>query len=251
MNNISLAQWALIDEIRAGQWTNLDFPRIAREDFGLDGIEFVNTLFSVPTETYLQELKRRAADYNVALVLIMVDDEGDGCAPTPAERRQFVINHRKWVDIAHYLGCQAIRTNCRGPQHVDKTEALLWAEEAYHLLLDYARPLGMNILIENHGGVSDDAQWLVHLIKRVNDPLFGTYPDWREPGFPYDHVDYLRQTAPWAKGMSFRLQPAEAMTLEMLRIAQNAGYQGWYGIESNGRAAVQQSITFLRKYLLD
>lgn len=249
MNNISLAQWALVDEIRAGLWTNLDFPRIAREDFNLDGIELVNTLFAVPTATYLQELKRRAGDYKVTLVLIMVDDEGDGCAPTASERRQFVINHRKWVDIAAYLGCHGIRTNCRGPQHVDKAEALHWAEDAYHLLLEYARPQGMNILIENHGGVSDDAQWLVQLIRRVNDPLFGAYPDWRVPGFPYDHVDYLRQTAPLAKGMSFRLQPEEAMTVNMLQIAQNAGYHGWYGIESDGRAAVQESIRFLQKYL--
>jgi L-ribulose-5-phosphate 3-epimerase len=38
-NDISLAQWALVDEIRSGKWTNLDFPRIAREDFGINGVE--------------------------------------------------------------------------------------------------------------------------------------------------------------------------------------------------------------------
>ena len=56
-DDISLAQWALVEEIRAGRWTTLDFPKIAREDFGLNGIEFVNTLFAVPTATYLNELK--------------------------------------------------------------------------------------------------------------------------------------------------------------------------------------------------
>ena len=54
-NDISLAQWALVEEIRAGKWTTLDFPKIAREDFGLNGIEFVNTLFEVPTEGYLKK----------------------------------------------------------------------------------------------------------------------------------------------------------------------------------------------------
>ena len=76
-DDISLAQWALVEEIRAGKWKTLDFPRVAREDFGLNGIEFVNTLFEVPTEGYLKKLKQNAADHRVAMVLIMVDDEGD------------------------------------------------------------------------------------------------------------------------------------------------------------------------------
>src|SRR5213075_1180497 len=97
-DDISLAQWALVHEIRAGKWKTLDFPKIAREDFGLNGIEFVNTLFEVPTITYLNDLKTNAADHSVEMVLIMIDDEGDGCASTEKERGQFAINHRKWID---------------------------------------------------------------------------------------------------------------------------------------------------------
>ena len=65
----------------------------------------------------------------------MVDDEGDGCADTKEERKQFEINHRKWVDVAHYLGCHAIRTNCRGPKNADKEEALKWAAESYNMII--------------------------------------------------------------------------------------------------------------------
>ena len=90
-DDISLAQWALVEEIRAGRWTTLDFPKIAREDFGLNGIEFVNTLFAVPTATYLNELKNNAADHGVEMVLIMVDDEGDGCASTKEERNSLPL----------------------------------------------------------------------------------------------------------------------------------------------------------------
>jgi len=103
-DDISIAQWALVEEIRAGKWKNLDFPRIAREDFGVNGIEFVNTLFEVPTEDYLKKLKQNARDYGVTMVLIMCDAEGDGGADTKEGQKQFAINHRKWVDIAHYLG---------------------------------------------------------------------------------------------------------------------------------------------------
>ncbi|HKG69098.1 MAG TPA: hypothetical protein VKA92_09535, partial [Segetibacter sp.] len=79
-DDISLAQWALVEEIKAGKWKTLDFSKIAREDFGINAIEFVNTLFEVPTVNYLNTLKQNAADNGVTMVLIMVDDEGDACA---------------------------------------------------------------------------------------------------------------------------------------------------------------------------
>ena len=78
-------------------------------------------------EEYLKKLRKNAEDHQVTNVLIMVDDEGDGCMPTKEGRRQFNINHRKWIDIANYLGCKSIRTNCRGPENADKHEALKWA----------------------------------------------------------------------------------------------------------------------------
>jgi L-ribulose-5-phosphate 3-epimerase len=250
LDDISLAEWALVDEIRDGKWTNLSFPRIAREDFGLNGIEFVNTLFEVPTEGYLKKLKQNAADQGVTMVLIMVDDEGDGCSDTIAGRRQFEINHRKWIDIAHYLGCHAIRTNCRGPEDVGGEQALEWAGESYNKLIEYARPAKVSIVIENHGGVSNDADWMVSLIKRIHDPAFGTYPDWRSPSAEFDNYTYLQKTVPYAKGMSYRNQPTEELTAKMIKLCQTSGYRGWYGIESRGREEIRKGIELLKKYLL-
>ena len=249
-DNISLAEWALVEEIRAGKWNNLDFPKIARQDFDLDGIEFVNTLFESPTETYLKKLKQSANGHGVTMVLIMVDEEGDGCADTKQGRKQFEINHRKWVDIANYLGCHAIRTNCRGPENVDKREALEWATESYNMLLAYAKPAKINIVIENHGGVSNDPDWMISLLKKVNDPSFGTFPDWRNPSDEFDNYTYLRKTAPYAKGMSYRNQPTEELTAKMIEVSHDSGYRGWYGIESKGREEVTRGISLLKKYLL-
>src|SRR5210317_662526 len=155
-DDISLAQWALVQEVRDGKWKTLDFAKVAREDFDLNGIEFVNTLFEVPTMNYQKQLKKNADEHGVKMVLIMVDAEGDGCEPTKELRKQFVINHKKWIDIAHYLGCHTIRTNCRGPENVDPEEALKWASESYNMLLEYAVQAKISVVIENHGGVSND-----------------------------------------------------------------------------------------------
>lgn len=248
-DDISLAQWSLIEEWRAGKWKTLDFPRLTREEFNLNGIELVNTLLEVPTEEYLKQLKANAAAHRIDIVLIMVDDEGDGCAPTQEGRREFAVFHRKWVDIAQYLGCHAIRTNCRGPQHVDKKAALGWAVESYHMLLEYAKPAGIDILIENHGGVSNDAAWMVDLMKKVDDPHFGTYPDWRQPATDFDNIGYLAQTLPFAKGMSYRNQPTDEGSILMLDLCREKGYHGWYGIESPGRAQIEKAIQLLNAHL--
>ncbi len=250
-DDISLAEWALLEEIRAGKWKNLDFPRIAREDFGLNGIEFVNTLFESPTETYLKKLKQNARDFGVTMVLIMVDEEGDGCADTKERRKQFEINHRKWVDIAHYLGCHAIRTNCRGPENADKRETLEWAAVSYNMLLEYAKPANISIVIENHGGVSNDPDWMVTFLKKMNNPSLGAFPDWRNPSPEFDNYAYLQKTAPYAKGMSYRNQPTEELTAKMIKLSHDSGYRGWYGIESKGREEIKKGIELLKKYLLN
>ncbi len=248
-NNISLAQWALVDEIRDGKWKTLDFAKVAREDFGLDGIEFVNTLFEVPVLSYLNRLKRNAADHGVEMVLIMVDDEGETCTPSAAERKQTVTNHKKWIDIAHYLGCHSIRTNCIGEKNISKTEALKWSAETYNMMLEYAVPANIGILIENHGGVSNDPDWMVSLMKEVNSRYFGILPDWRRPGGDFDNYEYLKKTLPYAGGMSFRIQPTEELTEKMIRLTHDSGFRGWYGIESGGRENIKASKEALLRYL--
>ncbi len=249
-DDISIAQWALVDEIREGKWKTPDFPKIAREEFDINGIEFVNTLFDSPTYDYLKQLKENASIYGVTMVLIMVDGEGETCTSSKEERKQTVINHQKWIDIANFLGCHAIRTNCRGPQDVDKAEALKWASETYNQMLEYAIPANVGICIENHGGVSNDPDWMVALMKMVNNRYFGSYPDWRRPSDKFDNYDYLQKMLPWAMGMSYRNQPDEETSKKMIQLCHDSGYRGWYGIESSGRDAIREGKRILKKYLI-
>src|SRR5262249_6160175 len=111
--NISLAQWSLHKALFAHKIENLDFPRIAREDYGIEGVEFVNQFFKDKADdsAYLKDLKKRADDHHVTCVLIMIDGEGDLSAPEAKVRNKAVENHKKWVNAAAALGCHAIRVN--------------------------------------------------------------------------------------------------------------------------------------------
>ena len=248
-DDISLQEWALVDEIREGKWTNLDFPRIAREEFGIGGIEFVNTLFEVPIYNYLKELKKNAAEHGVEMLLIMCDGEGEMASDSKKEREQAVLNHHKWIDIAHYLGCHSIRTNCYGPEGASKEEALDRAEESYNKLLEYAVPAKVSVLIENHGGISNDPDFLVELMERVDNLYFGMLPDFRRPSAKFDNYGFLKKTLPYAGALSVRTQPTEEGLVKMIELCRDSGYKGYYGIETSGREGVKETKRVLEKVL--
>lgn len=241
-NAISLAAWSLSRSFfQHHRWKNLDLPRICREELGVTGLEFVNQFFDVPMLQNLAKLKRAGSDYGIRFVLIMIDGEGDMAAVDRAERMEAARMHRKWVDIAHYLGCHAVRCNLGGPRENWKQDSDLVkrAAESFRDLLDHARPAKVNVLIENHGRASSDPEVLVSLMKTVKDPNFGTLPDFGNVNPGDDPEEVTRKLVPYAKGISvkamWRLDGTHPRySLEnCLRICMEAGYTGYWGIESS------------------
>lgn len=240
-DKISLASWSLVRSFRAGKWTNLDLPKLLRDELGISGLEYVNSFFENPTMGYLQRLKRNCDDHGVTSVLIMVDGEGDTAALDKAERMQAAVAHRKWVDIAHFLGCHAIRCNMRGGTDDWKQDKdiVKRAAESFGDLLRYAEGSGLNIVIENHGGASSNADLLVALMKEVNNPRFGTLPDFGNTNQGDDPYQVMTKLMPYAKGVSVKAgwaldesHPRYDLA-KMIQIAQSAGYHGYWGIESS------------------
>lgn len=242
-NAISLATWSLVRSFRAGVWKLTDIARICREDLGLDGIEYVNTFFENPVEPYLKKLNKAASDHGVRNVLIMVDREGQMVARDKRERMQAAINHRKWVEIAAYLGCHAIRCNARGGGRslAEDPDSLERAAESFADLIEYAKPFKINILIENHGGISSDPEWLPALCKKINSPHFGLLPDYGNYGNIGEEriCRALRKAMPYAKGVSVKAAWKPDGThprynLErLIGISKQSGYSGFWGIESS------------------
>ncbi len=235
-DRISLAQWSFNRSFRAGVWKNLDMPRIVREKAGLDALEFVNQFFENPTLGYLRRLKKSLADAGVTPVLIMVDDEDPTAGTDARERRAAAVAHRKWVDVAHYLGCRAIRCNMRGGEgdwRQDK-DLIARAAESFRDLLAYARGSGIQILIENHGGASSDPDVLARLMKEVNDPQFGLLVDLGNWNKGDDQYQAIEKTLAWARGISVKDIPGWDLE-KKLRMCMASGFHGFWGIESGAR----------------
>ncbi len=126
-------------------------------------------------EKFWINMKERADNAGVKSLLIMVDDEGDLGLADDMERNKSVENHFKWVNAAKILGCHSVRVNAFGEDSKEAYRAAIIDSMGH--LSDYAAKENINIIIENHGLYSSDAKLITEIVKQVNKPNFGTFPD--------------------------------------------------------------------------
>ena len=212
--DISLAQWSLHKALFAKQLDNLDFAKTAKQDYGIAAIEYVNQFFKdkATDKAYLGELKKRAADLGVKTVLIMIDDEGALGDSDQAKRTQAVENHYRWVEAAKFLGCHSIRVNARSQGSYDEQANL--AADGLRRLTEFGAKHSINVIVENHGGLSSNGAWLSMVIKKVNHPRCGTLPDFGNfdlgQGKTYDRYQGVTELMPFAKGVSAKSNDFDA-----------------------------------------
>ena len=269
--DISLAQWSLHRTIQAGKLDPVDFPKIAKEDYGIDAVEYVNQFYKdhVLDPLYWRQLKQQTDDMGVTNLLIMVDDEGELGSPVDEERLAAVQQHYKWVDAAQELGCHSIRINAFGLGGKEEVGQAL--SDGLGRLCEYAQPRDISVLIENHGLYSSDAQWVVDVIRKVGMDNCGTLPDFGnwclsakwgsiQDGSceeAYDIYDGVREMLPYAKGVSaksYDFDPQGTHALidyrRMLDVVKKAEYTGYIGIEYEGSALSEADGILATKKLL-
>jgi len=296
---ISLAQWSLHRALKAGQLDPLDWPRYTKEKFGIDALEHVNQFFAVgdrakdrhglqpKPQDYFVDLGKRISDLGMKRVLIMCDGVGNLGDPDAARRTNAVEGHYPWLDTALLLGCHAIRVNAGSdPKLMPEEQARLCAD-GLNRLSETAAPLGLNVIVENHGGLSSDGAWLATVMRSVGLKNCGTLPDFGnfylvknrgdaedyarqkalfigrqaledEKGLGYDRYQGLTDLMPFAKGVSakshdFNIEGEETHTdfTRMMAIVAASGYSGHIGIEYEGDGLSEDEGILKTKVLLE
>jgi L-ribulose-5-phosphate 3-epimerase len=254
---ISLAQWSLHKTLFSGKLDNLDFPRVARERFGIAAVEYVNQFFKDKAKDtdYLADLVRRAADADVHNLLIMCDGLGNLGDPDAKARTKAVENHYPWAEAAKRLGCHSIRVNAASKGSFEEQQKL--AADGLARLAEFAGQMDLSVIVENHGGLSSDGQWLAGVIERVGRPNCGTLPDFGNFA-DYDRYRGVAELMPFAKGVSAKSHAFDAEGNEvrtdyrrMLSIVADAGYRGWVGIEYEGDTLSEDDGIWATKRLLE
>lgn len=269
--DISLAEWSLHRTINNGEMTNMDFPGVAKNKFGINAIEYVNQFFSDKAEDreYLDELNSRCRDLGVEQLLIMIDGEGDLAVQDDTERTIAIENHFKWIEAANHLGCHSIRVNVFGDGTAEEVQTA--AVDSLGQLAEFATDFNVNVLVENHGGYSSDGQWLAEVMQQVNMDNCGTLPDfgnfclrreddarWQAPCVEeYDRYKGIRELMPYAKGVSAKSytfdEQGNETTIDfeqMLGIVREAGFQGYIGVEYEGSELSEAEGIMATKELL-
>jgi L-ribulose-5-phosphate 3-epimerase len=257
---ISLAEWSLHRGLQGKKVEHLDFARIAN-GLGIDGVEYVNSFFPdrARDRGYLAEMKRRAVGEGVWSLLIMIDGEGRLGDPEAGARKQAVENHKKWLEAAAFLGCHCVRVNAESEGSPDEQAGRVG--EGLRRLAELADPLGLDVTVENHGGLSSNGAWLARVIRSVGHARCGTLPDFGnftiKPGESYDRYQGVEELMPLAKAVSAKSHDFDRKGNEthtdfqrMMKIVTAAGYRGYVGIEYEGEVLPEmEGILATRKLL--
>lgn len=276
---ISLAEWSLHEPIQSGEMDPMNFAKKAHE-MGFPAIEYVTSFYAgrireakdpkAEMQKVLDTLLANSKKYNVRNWLMMVDDEGDLAVEDSVVRNKAVENHKKWVDAANFLGCSSIRVNLFGGDDPE-----VWknaSADALKKLSTYAKDKNVNILVENHGYLSSNADLLAEVMKQVNMDNCGTLPDFgnfclkREGGArweadcveEYPRYEGVRKMMPFAKAVSAKSYSFDKEGWEelidykkMLQIIKNAGYHDYVGIEYEGTGlSPEEGINATRDLLI-
>ena len=254
---ISLAQWSLHKALFSKKLDNLDFAKTAKNDYGIDAIEYVNAFFKskAKDEKYLAELKKRADDLGVKTLLIMIDGEGALGNPNDDARTKAIENHYRWIEAAKALGCHAIRVNAQSKGTFEEQQKL--AADGLRRLSEFGAKHEISVIVENHGGLSSNGEWLAGVMKKVDLKNCGTLPDFGN-FHRYDRYKGVTELMPYAKAVSAKSHNFDADGNEtrtdykrMMKIVVDAGYHGYVGVEYEGRKLSEPAGIRATKKLLE
>ncbi|MFO0800627.1 MAG: sugar phosphate isomerase/epimerase family protein [Gemmataceae bacterium] len=255
--DISIAQWshnrAFFGRPGVEKKDPLKFAEIAKTDYQIAAVEYVNQFYrqQKANDAYLRDLKKVADDNGVRSVLIMCDGEGNLGNPDEKARVTAVDNHKRWVEWAKFLGCHSIRVNAASDWNRGFEETQKLAADGLRRLTEFAGTHQINVIVENHGGLSSHGGWLAGVMRLVNLPRCGTLPDFgnfnigKVTGIDmtsYDRYRGVDELMPFAKGVSakshdFNAEGNETATdyRRMMDLVVNKhNYHGFVGIEYEG-----------------
>lgn len=271
---ISLAQWshnkAFFGRGGVEKKDPLQFAAIAKKDYDIGAIEYVNQFYKEKKadEAYLKDLKKVADDAGVRSVLIMCDGEGNLGDPDDKKRTTAVENHKRWIEWAKFLGCHSIRVNAASDWKKGFEETQKLAADGLRKLCEIGDTMEINVIVENHGGLSSHGGWLAGVMKMIGHKRAGTLPDFGNFNIgkiegisetSYDRYKGVDELMPFAKGASAKTyafdDKGNETTIDYRKmmdiVCKKHNYSGFVGIEYEGSKHSEADGIRLSKKLLE
>jgi sugar phosphate isomerase/epimerase len=257
--NIGLAGWAINGRFRAKEnpLKMVEFPRVAKEEFGLDRIELNSPFLASRDDDYLKAIVKAARDAGVIMEGMAVDGTGDLSLLDSAKRAESVANAMAFFDVAEKLGLRYFRVNTGGRPD-GPPEMMAACIDSFRRLCKEGEKRGIKIATENHGGLSTDPKMMVKLVVGVDSPAMATLPDFGN--FPEEIIlSGMAQLMPWAVGLHVKwtrrdkdrnVAPGKRDIPALVKIAKQAGFGGTLFIEDGGPVNDHVGVLELKGALL-
>ncbi len=249
---LALAGWAINRRFRRedNPLTMLEFPRVVREEFGLEAAELNNPWLESHDDDYLQALVQAGKEAGVKFLGMAVDGTGDPSVLDEAQRKEHVANAMEYFDVAEKLGLAYFRVNTGGGD--DATEANLeQCIKSFSELAAEGEKRGIKVATENHGGLSRQPENMVKLVRGVNSPAMATLPDWGN----FEEsilLDGIRMIMPWACNCHVKWTRRDGTRRDLapfVAMAKEMGFDGYLCIEDGGPTDDHQGVLDLKAAL--
>jgi len=164
----ALCAYSFRTDLQSKKMSYEDIIRYAAEH-KLDGVDLTVYWFPSTEDKFLYGLKQLAFKLGVEIYSISI--RTDMCKrPGPAAVKE-LTELKKWVDVAAKLGAGHIRVFGGAiPKDSNPAEAAGWVVQVLGQGAEYAGSKGIILGLENHGGITDKAETIVDIVKRVNSP---------------------------------------------------------------------------------
>ncbi len=219
----------------------VQFAQFVVSEYKLQAVEIVDKHFASTDLVYLNKLKSAFSQSGVKLVNIPMDLKIHLCGGDADERERGFDLHKQWIDIAAMLGCPSIRP--RVPSASPSNFDVDCAVNVLGRLADYGKSKGVVVNLENDNPVTESYTNLITIIQRVNSPFLRALPDFANSlagGGEAFNTQAMKALFPYATNITHAKDwehihgKVEYVDLaEIVSIAKNAGFQGWYSIESD------------------
>ncbi|HET7558324.1 MAG TPA: sugar phosphate isomerase/epimerase family protein [Limnochordia bacterium] len=238
---LAISSWGLRNLV------NRDWPlaRLAAEckaHTGIADVELCQQHFQRQDARYLDEVVQGLEEAGGRCVNMPVDVGNISRADDRARAHDLKVIEG-WIRVAAYIGCPMVRVNTGGAQDEG---ALDRVAASYRHLADFGAEHGVNILLENHGGLSNDPGHVQALLERVGGDRLGLCPDFGnfEEAVRYDslaamlphaRIVHAKYNQPGADGAQWDWP-------RCVQIVKSSGFDGIVSIEIGRHIDPWQSI---------
>jgi len=199
----------------------------------------------VPSDAYIKELKKRAADLGIGI-------SGTGVRNnfTTADKdvRAVGVKHiKEYVEVAAKLGAPVLRVFADTQMRAQTWETVSkgatreqvqeWIAAALRECSEHAKKFGVKIGVQNHGDFLKTGQELLALVKVVNSDACGPIVDtgYFKSADPYADMALVAPTAVnWQIKQSPLGEESDVPTdlVKLMKLVRKSGYQGYLPIET-------------------